>query len=85
MNNLKTSLRFPCLGFNPIIDSFILPDVKCPCLAAPERGTVCIDGDQSPGTEAYYECEFDRIGGDSDRMCQRDGTWTGEEAVCSTG
>ena len=21
LNNLKTSLRFPCLGFNPIIDS----------------------------------------------------------------
>ena len=23
-NNLKTSLRFPCLGLNPIIDSIIL-------------------------------------------------------------
>ena len=24
LNNLKTSLRFPCLGLNPIIDSIIL-------------------------------------------------------------
>ena len=24
LNNLKTSLRFPCLGLNPIIDSIII-------------------------------------------------------------
>ena len=24
LNNLKTNLRFPCLGFNPIIDSISL-------------------------------------------------------------
>ena len=28
LNNLKTSLRFPCLGLNPIIDSINLRNIE---------------------------------------------------------
>ncbi len=58
--------------------------VNCTTLGAPDNGT--ISGDSvSFQSEVTYSCDVGFIlSGDTSRMCQADGNWTGSAPVCNS-
>ncbi len=58
--------------------------VNCTTLVAPDNGT--ISGDSvSFQSEVTYSCDVGFIfSGDTSRMCQADGNWTGSAPVCNS-
>ena len=58
LNNLKTSLRFPCLGINPIIDSLnLLLSISCCIYIQYENMNTEVAGFESGSIKEYTKCQ----------------------------
>lgn len=56
---------------------------ECPTLPAPANGDVSLT-DVTVGSTAAYSCDIGfELVGNSRRVCQSDGTWSGEDPICS--
>ena len=61
---------------------FPIPVLDCGPLDDPENGRVSFD-DTTVGEVANYNCNSGYVlNGDSQRKCQSNGRWSGDEPVC---
>ena len=60
--------------------------VGCPNLSAPAHGSVDYISGVDVGSQAIYSCEQGySLVGISTRVCQSDGTWSGQPPLCQSG
>ena len=54
----------------------------CPRLSAPSNGKVQVEGVKA-GSSARYTCNDGyKLRGDTTRICQEGGQWSGQEPIC---
>ena len=71
-----------CDSLSEIMYDFSSAAVQCGNLSSPINGQVSTDGNTF-GLQANYSCsEGYVLNGNSTRMCQSDGQWSGSEATC---
>lgn len=68
-----------------IPDGIACEPILCPLLKAPENGFVRYSDGQMFDSVATFTCDQDyqMIKGQTYRVCQSDGTWSGEEVICA--
>ena len=55
----------------------------CPALANPANGIVSTSDDLNVGSTATFKCNMCyTLYGDNVRVCQDDGSWSGDETTC---
>ncbi len=60
----------------------VLAEIECSVLPAPDGGSVRLSG-LIVGSTATYQCNTGYVlEGESVRICQEDGTWSGVEPTC---
>ena len=81
LNNLKTSLRFPCLGLSPILDSINLSECATP--VSPDNGSITYTGTYV-GATAEQSCNTGyTLKGVKVISCLADGLWSHPPVKCT--